>query len=78
MSCALAWELHRQEWSLLCRRMFDLVRGRITMVRFKVNGEKLVGYCGYCPTEENSISAKESFYLRMSNAEGAEERGVIL
>ena len=39
-----------------------IMEGKMTMVRGKVNGVRLVIYSCYCPTEEHSNSSKETFY----------------
>ena len=45
-----------------------IMEGKVTMVRGKVNGVKLVIYSCYCPTEEHSTSSKETFYRTLHSA----------
>ena len=52
-------------------RLMDIehiMEGRMTMVRVKANGVKLVIYSCYCPTEEHSTSSKETFYRTLHRA----------
>ena len=45
-----------------------IMEGKMTMVRVKANGVKLVMYSCYCPTEEHSTSSKETFYRTLHRA----------
>ena len=44
------------------------MEGRMTIVRVKANGVRLVIYSCYCPTEEHSTSSKETFCRTLHRA----------